>query len=133
MARVKRAALYLAYPQTARRPTTSGSPWRQSPPSVAGPLWRHTRTQASVAPRDATSVPAWTSCSEDATRAKFDVVMAWALDRLGRSLADLISTLRTLEDGRVDLFLHQQAIDTTTPAGACSSTSREPSRSSSVT
>ena len=53
----------------------------------------------------------------DAARARFDVVMAWALDRLGRSLADLIDTLRSLEDARVDLFLHQQAIDTTTPAG----------------
>ena len=53
----------------------------------------------------------------DATRARFDVVMAWALDRLGRSLADLIGTLKELEGGRVDLFLHQQAIDTTTPAG----------------
>ncbi len=53
----------------------------------------------------------------DAGRAKFDVVMSWAMDRLGRSLADLIDTLRTLEAGHVDLFLHQQAIDTTTPAG----------------
>jgi DNA invertase Pin-like site-specific DNA recombinase len=53
----------------------------------------------------------------DATRARFEVVMAWAMDRLGRSLADLIDTMRTLEAGHVDLFLHQQAIDTTTPAG----------------
>ncbi len=53
----------------------------------------------------------------DATKAKFDVVMVWALDRLGRSLADLIDTLRSLEGANVDLFLHQQAIDTTTPAG----------------
>jgi DNA invertase Pin-like site-specific DNA recombinase len=53
----------------------------------------------------------------DATRGRFDVVMGWALDRLGRSLADLIDTLRLLEGAHVDLFLHQQAIDTTTPAG----------------
>jgi DNA invertase Pin-like site-specific DNA recombinase len=53
----------------------------------------------------------------DATRGRFDVVMVWALDRLGRSLADLINTLHSLEAARVDLFLHQQAIDTTTPAG----------------
>jgi DNA invertase Pin-like site-specific DNA recombinase len=43
--------------------------------------------------------------------------MSWAMDRLGRSLADLIDTLRTLESANVDLFLHHQAIDTTTPAG----------------
>ena len=54
---------------------------------------------------------------KDAGRAKFDVVMSWAMDRLGRSLADLIDTLRTLESASVDLFLHHQAIDTTTPAG----------------
>jgi DNA invertase Pin-like site-specific DNA recombinase len=54
---------------------------------------------------------------KDATRARFDVVMGWALDRIGRSLVDLLDTLRTLEGASVDLFLHQQAIDTTTPAG----------------
>ena len=54
---------------------------------------------------------------KDATRARFDVVMAWALDRLGRSLRNLMDTLQDLESANVDLFLHQQAIDTTTPAG----------------
>jgi DNA invertase Pin-like site-specific DNA recombinase len=39
------------------------------------------------------------------------------MDRLGRSLADLIDTLRTLEAGHVDLFLYQHGIDTTIPAG----------------
>ena len=39
------------------------------------------------------------------------------MDRLGRSLADLIDTLRVLEAAKVDLYLDQQAIDTTTPAG----------------
>jgi len=54
---------------------------------------------------------------KDASRAKHDLVMAWAMDRLGRSLRDLLDTLETLEASRVDLFLHQQAIDTTTPSG----------------
>jgi DNA invertase Pin-like site-specific DNA recombinase len=53
----------------------------------------------------------------DATRGKFDVCMSWAMDRLGRSLADLIGTLQSLDAARVDLYLHQQAIDTTAPAG----------------
>ena len=39
------------------------------------------------------------------------------MDRIRRSLADMIDTLRMLEAARVDLFLHQQSIDTTTPAG----------------
>ncbi len=54
---------------------------------------------------------------KDAARGKFDVVMAWSVDRLGRSLADLVGTLQDLHAARVDLFLHQQALDTTTPAG----------------
>jgi DNA invertase Pin-like site-specific DNA recombinase len=54
---------------------------------------------------------------KDATRGRFSVVMVWAMDRLGRSLADLIDTLRALEAANVDLYLDQQAIDTTTPAG----------------
>ena len=54
---------------------------------------------------------------KDATRGKFDVVMAWAVDRMGRSLPDLIGTMQELHGAKVDLFLHQQALDTTTPAG----------------
>jgi DNA invertase Pin-like site-specific DNA recombinase len=53
----------------------------------------------------------------DAQRRRFDVVMAWAIDRLGRSLVDLLSTIQTLETCGVDLYFDQQSIDTTTPAG----------------
>jgi DNA invertase Pin-like site-specific DNA recombinase len=54
---------------------------------------------------------------KDAQRRKFDVIMAWAIDRLGRSLIDLLGTIQTLEACGVDLYLDQQAIDTTTPTG----------------
>jgi DNA invertase Pin-like site-specific DNA recombinase len=54
---------------------------------------------------------------QDAQRRRFDVVMAWAIDRMGRSLIDLLGTIQTLEACGVDLYLDQQAIDTTTPAG----------------
>ena len=54
---------------------------------------------------------------KDASRRKFDVVMAWAIDRLGRSLIDLLGTIQTLEASGVDLYLDQQSIDSTTPAG----------------
>src|SRR6266481_5725681 len=54
---------------------------------------------------------------KDAQRRQFDVVMAWAIDRLGRSLIDLLGTIQTLEACGVDLYLDQQSIDTTTPAG----------------
>ena len=54
---------------------------------------------------------------KDVQRRRFDVVMAWAIDRLGRSLIDLLGTIQTLEACGVDLYLDQQAIDTATPAG----------------
>jgi DNA invertase Pin-like site-specific DNA recombinase len=61
--------------------------------------------------------PGLDSLLKDASRGRFNVVLAWALDRLGRSLLDLLDTLSELEAAGVALVLHQQAIDTTTPAG----------------
>ena len=50
-------------------------------------------------------------------RKEFDVVAAWSVDRLGRSLQDLIATLNELKAKGVDLYLHKQGLDTGTPAG----------------
>ena len=52
-----------------------------------------------------------------AVRREFDLVAAWSVDRLGRSLQDLIAFLQELHGSGVDLYLHQQALDTTTPSG----------------
>src|SRR5262249_4209667 len=54
---------------------------------------------------------------KDASRRRFDVVMAWAIDRIGRSLIDLLRTIQDLEAVGVDLYLDQQHLDTTTPTG----------------
>jgi DNA invertase Pin-like site-specific DNA recombinase len=48
---------------------------------------------------------------------EFDMVAAWSVDRLGRSLTDLLGILQALHDKGVDLFLHQQGLDTSTSAG----------------
>jgi DNA invertase Pin-like site-specific DNA recombinase len=45
------------------------------------------------------------------------VVMVWAVDRLGRSLPDLIASMQDLHVAKVDLFIHQQGLDTTTASG----------------
>jgi DNA invertase Pin-like site-specific DNA recombinase len=61
--------------------------------------------------------PAFDKLHRDASRRKFDVVMAWSVDRLGRSLQDLVAFHEHLPATRTELFLHQQGLDTTTPAG----------------
>lgn len=61
--------------------------------------------------------PAFDQMQKDAVRRKFDLVLAWSVDRLGRSLQDLVSFLNELKSFECDLFLHQQGVDTTTPAG----------------
>jgi DNA invertase Pin-like site-specific DNA recombinase len=48
---------------------------------------------------------------------QFDMVATWSVDRLGRSLTDLLSILQGLHEKGVGLFLHQQGLDTTTTAG----------------
>jgi DNA invertase Pin-like site-specific DNA recombinase len=50
-------------------------------------------------------------------RKEFDVVAAWSVDRLGRSLQDLVGFLSDLQSKKIDLYLHQQALDTSTPSG----------------
>jgi DNA invertase Pin-like site-specific DNA recombinase len=61
--------------------------------------------------------PAFNAMCRDATQRRFDVIMAWSVDRLGRSLQDLATFLSEIHALRIDLYLHQQGIDTTTPAG----------------
>ena len=61
--------------------------------------------------------PAFNALLRDAAQRKFDMVMAWSVDRLGRSLQDLVDFLSELHALRIDLFLHQQGLDTTTPGG----------------
>src|SRR5262249_17275983 len=61
--------------------------------------------------------PALDKLCRDAARREFDMVMAWSVDRLGRSLQDLVGFLSELHALKIDLFLRQQGLDTTTPAG----------------
>jgi DNA invertase Pin-like site-specific DNA recombinase len=52
-----------------------------------------------------------------AVRREFDVIMTWSVDRLGRSLQHLVEFLGEIHAKGVDLYCHQQGVDTTTPAG----------------
>ena len=61
--------------------------------------------------------PAFDALCKDAAKREFDLIMAWSVDRLGRSLQDLVAFLAEIHSLRVDLYLHQQRLDTRTPAG----------------
>ncbi|WP_368933753.1 recombinase family protein [Brevundimonas naejangsanensis] len=61
--------------------------------------------------------PGYDALLKGIARREFDQIMAWSVDRLGRSLPDLVSFLNDAHAKSVDLYLHQQGLDTSTPSG----------------
>jgi DNA invertase Pin-like site-specific DNA recombinase len=61
--------------------------------------------------------PAFDRLLKDATARKINMIAAWSVDRLGRSMQDLVGFLTELQSLGCHLYLHQQALDTTTPSG----------------
>jgi DNA invertase Pin-like site-specific DNA recombinase len=61
--------------------------------------------------------PRFAALHRAVVRREIDLVMAWSVDRLGRSLQDLVGFLGELHAAGVDLYLHAQGLDTSTPAG----------------
>jgi DNA invertase Pin-like site-specific DNA recombinase len=61
--------------------------------------------------------PQFDALYDAATRHEFDVVVAWSIDRISRSLGDLVDFMKHLEAVKVQLYVHQQAVDSTTPSG----------------
>lgn len=61
--------------------------------------------------------PGYDALMKAVARREIDLVASWAVDRLGRSLQDLVSFLNEINAKQVHLYLHQQALDTSTPSG----------------
>ena len=61
--------------------------------------------------------PAFDALIKAAMRKEFDLIASWSVDRLGRSLQDLVAFLSDIHAKQVDLYLHQQGMDTSTPSG----------------
>jgi Resolvase, N terminal domain len=60
----------------------------------------------------------------DAARREFDMVMAWSVDRLGRSLQDLVGFLSELHAFKIDLFLRRPSSMALAPARCSASAAR---------
>ncbi|MGH7001157.1 MAG: recombinase family protein, partial [Stellaceae bacterium] len=61
--------------------------------------------------------PQFDALIKDAHRRKFDLIACWSIDRLGRSIQTLVEFMNEMNAIDVDLYFHQQAINTKTPSG----------------
>lgn len=62
--------------------------------------------------------PGYDALLKGVARKEFDLIAAWSICRLGRSLPDLVSFLGDIQSKGVDLYVHTQGLDTSTPSGA---------------
>jgi DNA invertase Pin-like site-specific DNA recombinase len=115
--KAKRVALYL-------RVSTSEQNTRNQRRDLKAAAERHGWSVATVFEDDGISGakgrddrPGLDDLLKAVTRREFDMVAAWSVDRLGRSLTDLLALLGELHANGVGLYLHQQGLDTTTPSG----------------
>jgi DNA invertase Pin-like site-specific DNA recombinase len=105
--REKRVALYL-------RVSTGEQTTKNQRRELEAAAERHGWTVGAKGRKDR---PGLDAMLKAVARREFDLVMAWSVDRLGRSLVDLLATLQELHAKEVDLYLHQQGLDTSTPSG----------------
>jgi len=61
--------------------------------------------------------PALNQMMKDAVNRQFEMVMCWSIDRLGRSITNLIEIMNELNELKIDMFFSQQSIDTQTASG----------------
>lgn len=61
--------------------------------------------------------PAFDRLCRDAIAGKLDIVAAWSVDRLGRSVLHLAQFVADMQAAGVGLYLHKQGIDSSTPTG----------------
>jgi Resolvase, N terminal domain len=83
---------------------------------LGGPWWPSTDEGISGA-KGRRQRPGLDALLKGVARREFDAVASWSVCRLGRSLSDLIGLLGELRSRDIDLYLHQQALDTSTPSG----------------
>jgi DNA invertase Pin-like site-specific DNA recombinase len=117
MARAKRVALYL-------RVSTDDQTVENQRQKLLDAATRHgwevvaTYTDEAVSgSKGREKRPGFDKLLRGIARREFDMVASWSVDRLGRSLQHLVEFLNDLRAKGVDLYLHEQALDTSTPSG----------------
>jgi DNA invertase Pin-like site-specific DNA recombinase len=114
---MKRAVLYLRVSTLDQTTANQERELRQAAERAGWQVTRVYKDHGISGAKGRDKRPAFDALHKAAARRDFDVVMAWSVDRLGRSLQDLVAFLSELHALKVDLFLHQQGLNTTTPAG----------------
>ena len=115
--KTKRAAIYLRVSTTDQNTSNQEHELRQVAERAGWEVVKVYKDHGISGAKGRDKRPAFDALLSDASGRKFDIVMAWSVDRLGRSLQDLVGFLAELHALKIDLCLRQQGIDTTTPAG----------------
>ena len=115
----KRAALYVRVSTSDRGQTVENQlqPLQEAAARLGWTIVAIHRDEGISGAKGRQQRPGLDALLKGVTRREFDVVAAWSVCRLGRSLPDLIGLLGELQARDVDLYLHQQALDTATPSG----------------
>jgi len=114
---MRRAALYLRVSTTEQTTANQERELRQVAGRMGCEITKVYRDHGISGAKGRDKRPQFDALCKSAARREFEVVMAWSVDRLGRSLQDLVGFLGELHALGIDLFLHQQGLDTATPAG----------------
>jgi DNA invertase Pin-like site-specific DNA recombinase len=115
--KMKRAAIYLRVSTDSQTTDNQEMALREIAAKMGWDIVRVYSDQGISGAKGRDKRPQFDALCKAATRREFDLVMAWSVDRLGRSLQDLIGFLSELHSLRIDLYLHQQGLDTSTPSG----------------
>jgi DNA invertase Pin-like site-specific DNA recombinase len=115
--KTRRAAIYLRVSTSDQNTANQEHELRQVAQHAGWTVFKVYKDQGISGAKGRDQRPAFDALWKDACGRKFDIVMAWSVDRLGRSLQDLVGFLAELHALKIDLCLRQQGIDTTTPAG----------------
>jgi DNA invertase Pin-like site-specific DNA recombinase len=115
----KRAALYIRVSTSDRGQTVENQliPLQEAAGRLGWTIVSIHRDEGISGARGRDRRPGLDALLKGVTRGEYDVVAAWSVCRLGRSLPDLLGILGELQARGTDLYLHQQALDTGTPAG----------------